>query len=45
MVTAELTSRGQLTIPKQVRDKLGISPGEELVFEEKDSRFFFIHIE
>lgn len=40
MLTAKLTSKGQITIPKTVRDKIGISPGEELQFEEKDGLFY-----
>ena len=40
MLTAKLTSKGQITIPKKVRDKIGVSPGEELQFEEKDGVFF-----
>jgi len=40
MVTAKLTSKGQITIPKQVRYKLGISPGENLIFEEKNGMFY-----
>jgi antitoxin PrlF len=36
MVTARLTSKGQITIPKTVRNKLGIATGEELIFEEKN---------
>lgn len=40
MVTAKVTSKGQITIPKEVREKLGISPGEELGFVEKRGVFF-----
>ena len=40
MVTAKLTSKGQITIPKQVRYKLGIFPGENLIFEEKNGLFY-----
>ena len=40
MYTAKVTSKGQITIPKKVREKIGISPGEELQFEEKDGIFF-----
>lgn len=40
MLTAKLTSKGQITIPKKVRDKIGVSPGEELRFEEKDGVFY-----
>ena len=40
MYTAKVTSKGQITVPKKVREKIGISPGEELQFEEKDGVFF-----
>lgn len=40
MITAKLTSKGQITIPKEVRDKLGIVSGEELIFEEKNGIFY-----
>ena len=36
MIIARVTSKGQVTIPKKVREKLGVHPGEELGFEEKD---------
>jgi antitoxin PrlF len=36
MITAKVTSKGQVTIPKKVREKLGIHPGEDVGFEEKD---------
>jgi len=40
MITAKLTSKGQITIPKEVRDKMGIVFGEELIFEEKNGIFY-----
>jgi antitoxin PrlF len=40
MLTAKVTSKGQLTIPKEVRDKLGIKTGDTLRFEEKEGVFF-----
>jgi antitoxin PrlF len=40
MVTANLTSEGQITIPKEVRDKLGIVSGEDIIFEEKNGVFY-----
>ena len=36
MITAKVTSKGQITIPRKVREKLGIHPGEEVGFEEKE---------
>jgi antitoxin PrlF len=35
--TAKVTSKGQCTIPKSVRDELGIKPGDQLDFyKDKD---------
>ena len=39
MITAKLTSKGQITIPRKVREKLGISPGEEILFSESGDTF------
>ena len=36
MIVAKVTSKGQVTIPKKVRDKLGVRPGEDVGFEEKE---------
>jgi AbrB family looped-hinge helix DNA binding protein len=35
MIVAKVTSKGQITLPKKVRDKLGVRPGEDVGFEEK----------
>jgi antitoxin PrlF len=35
MIVAKVTSKGQVTIPKKVREKLGVQPGEDVGFEEK----------
>jgi antitoxin PrlF len=32
MTAAKLTSKGQLTIPKDVRDALGVGPGDRVDF-------------
>jgi hypothetical protein len=29
MITAKVTSKGQVTIPKEIREKLGVHPGED----------------
>ena len=36
MTTATLTSKGQLTLPKAIRDLLGVGPGDRVVFWEAD---------
>lgn len=40
MFTARMTSKGQITVPKQVRDRLGVGQGEEVGFYEKNGIFF-----
>ncbi len=39
MLTAKLTAKGQITVPRAVREKLGLSPGEYLLFVERDGEF------
>ncbi len=37
MPSATLTSKGQLTVPKEVRERLGLHPGDRVEFRiEKD---------
>ena len=36
MVGSRLTSKGQTTIPKEIRDHLGIEPGDRVLFLLKD---------
>jgi len=36
MIIAKVTSKGQVTIPRVVRERLGVHPGENVGFEEKD---------
>ena len=33
---ARITSKGQVTVPKKVRDALGVRAGDSLVFEVED---------
>lgn len=39
MSTAKLTSKGQMTLPKDVRDALGLKPGDKVDFVEEQGRF------
>ena len=32
---AKITSKGQITVPREVRHALGVKPGDKLVFEQK----------
>ena len=34
-----ITTKGQVTIPKEIRDALGIEPGDEIAFEEVKSGY------
>ena len=34
-----VTTKGQVTIPKRIREALGIEPGDEIAFEEAESGY------
>jgi AbrB family looped-hinge helix DNA binding protein len=36
MPKAKVTSKGQITIPKEIREKLHLNPGDKLLFEETE---------
>jgi AbrB family looped-hinge helix DNA binding protein len=36
MATAALTSKGQLTVPISIRKKLGLQPGDQVLFVERE---------
>ena len=36
MPSATMTSKGQLTVPKQVRESLGLQPGDRVDFQIED---------
>ena len=40
MVIAKVTSKGQVTLPKEIREKLGVQPGENVGFEEKNGLIY-----
>ena len=37
-IAAKLTSKGQITVPKAVRDTLGLTPGDQVLFRVEDNR-------
>ncbi len=39
MTKTRITTKGQVTIPKEVRDRLGLRPGDELEFTEENGVF------
>lgn len=39
MAIAKVTSKGQITIPKTIRDALGLEPGDEVEFVQEDGEF------
>lgn len=45
MPAAKLTSKGQITVPKAVREALGISPGDRIAFRLKDNGTVVIEAE
>jgi AbrB family looped-hinge helix DNA binding protein len=38
-----MTSKGQVTIPKEIRDKLGIGPGSEVGFHEEGGQTVIVN--
>ncbi|WP_084584800.1 AbrB/MazE/SpoVT family DNA-binding domain-containing protein [Thermus tengchongensis] len=36
MVKSKVSSKGQITLPKRVREILGVGPGEEVAFEVRE---------
>ena len=39
MVAAKITSKGQITLPKEVRRRLGVGPGDQVEFVEENGRY------
>ena len=42
-MVSRLTTKGQVTIPKPLRDSLGLEPGHELEFEEREGTLIVRH--
>ena len=45
MITSRISSKGQITIPKKVRDTLGTRPGDMIAYEVKGQRVTLRRIE
>lgn len=45
MQTSKLSSKGQVTIPKEVRDKVGLEPGHFVAYEVKDGVIILKRVE
>ena len=41
MELAKLTSKGQITIPQEIRKKLNLKQGDKVVFFEEDGKIYF----
>ena len=41
MELAKITSKGQITIPKDIREKMSLKTGDKILFFEENNRFFF----
>ena len=39
MAKAKVTTKGQITIPKEVRDSLGLRPGDEIEFAQDETGY------
>jgi AbrB family looped-hinge helix DNA binding protein len=40
MELAKLTSKGQITIPRDVRDKMSLKTGDKILFFEENGKYF-----
>ena len=40
-----VTTKGQVTIPKNIREKLGVAPGGNVGFEEEDGKVVLVNAE
>ncbi len=42
MSSATVTSKGQMTLPKDVRDDLKVGPGDKIDFVKRDGRYVLV---
>ncbi len=41
MEIARITTKGQITIPKEIRKKLNLKEGDKIIFLEQEGRIYF----
>ncbi|WP_020397101.1 AbrB/MazE/SpoVT family DNA-binding domain-containing protein [Thiolinea disciformis] len=41
----KVTTKGQVTIPRNIREILGITPETEIAFREENGRFYIVKVE
>ncbi len=40
-----VTTKGQVTIPRSIREILGITPETEITFREENGRFYLVKVD
>ena len=45
MLTSKLSSKGQITIPKEVREGIGLEPGDTVAYEVHNGVIVLKHVE
>ena len=45
MQASKLSSKGQITIPREIREKLGIKPGDLVAYEARDGEVILKRVE
>lgn len=44
MATATITAKGQITIPKEIRDALALQFGDQVIFVQEGDRVFLLPV-
>ncbi len=45
MLNSSMTTKGQVTIPAQLRERLGLKPGDKVAFLESDGKIILQRLE
>jgi AbrB family looped-hinge helix DNA binding protein len=41
MEMAKITSKGQITIPQEIREKMALKKGDKIIFIEENGKYYF----